>query len=317
MGNEIDLIADIAVEGVPTMSYSFEEKTLSFPLIGSPNKRIINEINIKKITQSDSSNFHTLQLARETPGFLKKQYGFTHENGYIVIERNTFLQKPVEVNFSVSYSPFLSLDTESDKKNVLEMLSEYRFDALHVLQASPNETNTVLSKAELITQFLWNLYDFTGPSDKIESSMGTYQILQSIQSDRGSVQCAGTRDLFISIAEISKSGLDIRMVDASRYYPFIDNVVVNGHSILEIKTEKGWFLFDPFVRVFFRNMQGNELVSAADLKNSLESKSLDQIEPFHVTTKHARRNDFDNNEYANISKLFIEFQHHLYEERAA
>lgn len=231
----------------------------------------------------------TISFARESPEYLKIEYGFSHPSGYIVIEKNTFKLKRRENTYAdMGYSFDMKFDDEA-KDGLTTMMDEFDSGIVEALQSAQNDE---LSKSISITKFLWRLYNTTGPSDIIKSHMNTLQVLDAIKKKGGSVQCTGTRDLFIGIAEISGSGLEIRRVDAFRYWPKIENIVVNGHSVVEIKQGDDWFLFDPFVRVYFRDASG-KLLSADDINDHLFSKTLPLIQAVHIPTEHPKRRDFE------------------------
>lgn len=231
----------------------------------------------------------TISFVRESPEYLKSEYGFSHPSGYIVIEKNTFNPKRRENTYAdVSYSFDMKLDAKAND-GLMTMMDEFDSGFVGALKS---EQNDELSKSIAITKFLWGLYYTTGPSNIIKSHMNTLQVLDEIKKKGGTVQCSGTRDLFISIADTSGSGLEIRRVDAFRYWPKIENIVVNGHSVVEIKQGDDWFLFDPFVRVYFKNSSG-KLLSAEDINNHLYSKTLPLIQAVHIPTKHPVRRDFE------------------------
>ncbi len=292
LGRERDLAAEVAIDGVRTLSTAFEDRAVSLPIEGSPTQRTLNEIKVIISNGEDRVQSHILQLARETPEFLKREYGFSHETGYVVIERNTFLLRKVEDRHARTV-PHRPVDSEAVRRNVQAMIIEHVPGALEALRADGEDNEAAVYKSAIITRFLWGLYSSTGPSNSIRPDMNTYQILRAIRESGETVQCAGTRDLFIDVARLSGSGLEVRKVNAFRYYPYIENVVVNSHAILEIKTEQGWVLFDPFARVYFRQSKGGRLLSAEIIKGFLELGSLETIRPVHVETEHERRSDFD------------------------
>lgn len=215
-GEEKDLVADVIVDGIQNNRFNFINGKLKLPLKGSPNKKIVNEVKIRKKENGPNGYpLYTIQLARETPEYLKKAYNFTSQYGYIVIQRNTFDLKQTEKNtYLTSATPFIFKDSETDKQHVIELMNNFRPNALNILKSKGNDSDTILSKAILITQFLWSIYSKTGPSDKISHDMSTYQTLLSITEQGGTVQCTGTRDLFINISCITNTGLIIRKFDA-------------------------------------------------------------------------------------------------------
>lgn len=305
------VIAEIIVDKNPPKQIKFKNYKVNIPIEGSNTKRIINEVKLKN---KQNEIIGLIQFARETAQFLKKEYDFESKYGYIIIERNTFDFNLLEENSKKNEKVYI-YDSEDEKEKIKEEFSKF-ISKIDIKENSEFLKKELLSSI-VLTKYIWNNFSKTGPSNSIKSNMSIYEILQILQQKNGKLQCSGTRDLFIKLSNILSNDLKIRKVEAFRYYPVIKNIVVNGHSILEIKLNDEWVLFDPFVRVFFESKKTHSLLSAVDIQVLLQKKELDYIRPIYIETTHANRNDFEVTSKPHDSynwNYFTHFNYLIYKE---
>lgn len=274
-------------------SLSIKNNAVCFPLFSDDNARLLNYLLLDTECRAIGHRQFEVQFAVESPSFLKKQYDFTHDSGYVVLER-------VSIPFVLAHDRVINRLSEghddnslSEKKAVLSLVANYSPELLKMIKHGVRERDELVGLANLITSFIWRLFSATGPSDKIHGSMGTAAVLNAIALNGGTVQCSGTRDLFIGVAHYVNSGIKIRKVEAFRYSPRIENVVVNGHSLIEISINGRWVAYDPFVRVYFKKNKADELCSVLDIKQALRQDRLNEIEVIHIETCHPKRQDFE------------------------
>jgi hypothetical protein len=270
---------------------------VNWKLQGSPNERVVNKLELMKEVDSEIIPYCEIEIAKESAAYLKKQFHFTMERGYLIIKRSTCNISAINQQDVYAKEEIHEI-SDQDKAGMMMLLQEFDPEAKKLLEINRSDEQTVFAKAELITRFLWDLYRATGPCDLMQEEMSTLEKLKTIKDKGGTVQCTGTRDFFIDIAHSLNSGLVIRKVDTFRYLPFIPNIVVNSHSVLEIKINDKWVLFDPFVRVYFRNRKG-EALSANDIRMLRYQKKLYETVPIHVLTKREQSRAFEteNNPY--------------------
>lgn len=250
-------------------------------------------INIK----DNENNIQTIEFLCQTEEQLQQKFGFTKKDGYITIGKCSFDLRFGKTPADIHKNEEIFAMPEDDQKYIRDSF------AGQTLSHPPE-----LAKA--ITEFIWEHYDHTGPSDKINPNMNSVEKLRACQ-EGASVQCAGTRDIFIDLACTLDERIRIRKVEAYRY-PEMKNIIVNGHSILEIWSEEteDWFLFDPFCAVYFQS-SSEELLSAADVREHRKNNSLETIEIkqlLGISDKELDPNDpkfYDQSEYNYFSHFGV------------
>ncbi len=265
----------------------FNNSKVNVSIIGSNEKRTINEIRIK-----DEKNqiLGTIQFAKESVAFLEKEYGFKSNYGYVVIERNTFDLESIHKNKFIDECLCI-YDTKLEKEKLKRDYAD--FMSMVDLEKDYFFLDKKLQDAIYVTKYIWSKFIGTGPSNGIRSYFGVFKTLQLLAQNEALLQCSGTRDVFMKLTNILNLELKFRRVEAYRYYPFIKNIIVNGHSVLEISINDKWVLFDLFVRVFFMVKDTKNLLSAEDIQGLLREKKLDKILVIHIKTSHSKRDDFD------------------------
>ncbi len=280
---EKQLLADIYIDGKYLKSIKTNNGIFKVFIKESDESKPITEVRLKNKNKVIGS----IQFARENKTFLMRKYNYTSNYGYIIIEKNTFPFIMSKKEFSINENMYSSI-TLKDKSNIKKMFSKFKIQKETMNKSLYRE----IEELNDLTEFIWSHFSKTGPSNFDFSKESLIDTLKVLKIKKGKLQCTGTRDLFIRLSNVLDYKLNIRKVETFRYSPFINNIVVNGHSLLEIKINNKWVLYDPFVRVYF--ISNGKLLSVEDIKKNLISKTLKIIIPMHIIVKkHKIRSDFE------------------------
>jgi len=292
--NEETVFVKIKIEGELVSSIKTSSFNICVKLEGSDHIEVNNSISVYRLTAAGDYLIGEIEFIKQSEKFLKNRYNFTKKNGYLILRRCTFeLMRSKE--YSENLNEKMLVVGTKEKNEIVEFIKEVLPDNWIEL----TQENKIIKKAALITQFLWEIFNDSGPSDLIDGNkIGLFDKLSLIYKESGTVQCSGTRDLFLGIFSLFETGVEVRKCDVFRYYPPIDNLVVNSHSLLEIKISGKWIAFDPYVRVYFTDDSGN-LISVQQIFEAKQNNFLNKINVVYIDSKQERRKDFnsENNPY--------------------
>lgn len=274
------------INGEITEKLKFNSQNIVVDLHHNPDMVAMNNILVYKFDSPDQV-LGEITFAIQSETFLKSQYNFDVKNGYISLDRCTFrLPTPKEYIGNRADEVLITSKNRDKIEQLFENVLPGKLDKL-------KSEIGVLEKAEFITQFLYEIMDDFGPSDLIDGkNLGLYEKLRVIRDRRGSLLCQSLRDLFIEVYRLFDTSIELRKCNVFRYFPEIKNLMINSHSLLELKISNKWVAFDPTYRVFFSCISG-EFLSVEDIYYARISGKLDSKKVHHIKTRREKSVDFD------------------------
>ncbi len=286
INKEVSIVT--TVDGIPDKEFKSGSNELKVELKGTPDKEILNSISIYEAENDERVFIGQVEFIKQSEEYLKSRFNFSMKNGYLVLNRCTF-------NLSQPPDPFdnseesIMIAGEQEKERIMELFEKIDPEYSKLF----GETIHPLTKADIITKYIWRIFSDSGPSDLIDGKkLGLFERLNIIHTEGGTVQCSGTRDLFIELFSLFEPEVKSRKCDVFRYYPPIKNLVVNSHSLLELFIDEKWVAYDPFVRVYFTNKQ-DDLLSIEQIFKARKDNTLKDIEVTHIETVVEKRQDFN------------------------
>ncbi|MCK4394324.1 hypothetical protein KAX17_15595 [Candidatus Bipolaricaulota bacterium] len=177
-----------------------------------------------------------IEILRQTEDDLKKKFNFIHQDGYLLVGRNTFELRGVSENLLPcvdNRDEMLIHLIEAEREKLRNI-----FPSLAQPEIPDYETYQLIDNLSEVLRSLYSRLNPSGPSSLVQGVKSPTRILSSITEEKATLQCTGTRDLFIDLVISSRvlSVENIRKIDALRYEP-VPGIVVNGHSLLEVSID--------------------------------------------------------------------------------
>lgn len=270
-----------------------------------------NDSNLLKLSlyrehQETTVAVGEVEILRRTEADLRERFSFHMPDGNLVIGRCTFELVSVNPTWPITTQwsfEVLGHLTEAGRTELCEIFPQLALESAVTHTTSESVINACIAVLQVLHATLPGLAK-TGPSDVLGGVTSPVQLALSLRRGQGTIQCSQTRDLFAAVAVAAKQLVigNIRKVDAFRYDP-IPGIVVNGHSLLEVRAHKGkWFVFDPFVGAYFTDTAG-QLLSADNLRTMRVNGELNQISAISVGVPNGvfARSGFEDVDHANYN----------------
>ncbi len=263
-----DSIADISY----TVQASVPVSLSPDDLFSMPSTKLAaaNEVTIPLPAQEpDDSEYSiivqfgddSVELIRQSEGWLRKKFGFDKPGGYTILGRRSI------------ETPYGS-EIESTR---MEFVGKSRI-AVTPIGDSPYHTIRV---ATGLLHHLWAQPIKQGPVNLPYDEFLKHPMpekLQLIREGEFAVMCAGFRDLFLHAAA-SKTSIKIRAVAAMNYAPQLPDLISYSHATAEIWVPelKRWVLFDPWLGIMV--MMNGEPIGAMEIQKNYSKADEMQIVP--------------------------------------
>ena len=283
-GQPVKVIKEI--NGEFTEERTCDSQNINFEITGSSDGVLGNTFKVYGIS-GDSDLLGEITLAYVSESFLRKSNQYELKHGYMYITRCTFILQHPEDNIIAKPDDIVVIG--KNRQEIIEMISHH----LPAKTGLFNQPGKFLEKAEVITEFLYEIMDDFGLSNSIDGQdLSLIEKLKILKEKKGKVLCQGLRDIFIELFLFLDDNVKLRKCHVFRYFPEIENVMLNSHALLEINISNEWVAYDPTLRVYFSDKAG-KLLSVVDIWDLKCQNNLDSIVVNHINTRKPKSDDFE------------------------
>ncbi len=283
-GQPVKVIKEI--NGEFTEERTCDSQNIIFKITGSSDGVLRNTFKVYGIS-GDCDLLGEITFDYVSESFLRNSNQYVLKYGYMYITRCTFiLPHPQDNKIS---RPDDIVVIGKNRQEIIEMVSHH-IPAITGLFDQPGK---YLEKADAITKFLYEIMDDFGLSNAIDGQdLLLTEKLKILKEKKGKVLCQGMRDIFIELFLFLDDTVKLRKCNVFRYFPEIENVMLNSHALLEINIADEWFAYDPTFRVYFSDKNG-KLLSASDICDLRRDENLGRIVVIHIKTSKPKSDDFE------------------------
>ena len=249
--------------------YDFSE-TMPWALHGEAYNDV-NAATIYAVAADDSQEYvGEIELWRQSERVLWERYGFEQEAGYILVGRCSFdLSEPCGTTYGTRSMSELTTAEQAEIRDL--------FPSLTLSTAVENQAPaTALTNAIAVHNALAPYLDNNGPSSVWSGSHTPSECFDLVINDGAPVMCGMAQTLYAYLAISSRrfAACDVTACNLYRYEA-IDGIVVNGHSVIELDTSAGPFMWDPFAGVYVTDATG--ALSAEEIRTHWRAGTIGSV----------------------------------------
>ncbi|MGN6147269.1 MAG: hypothetical protein ACTHPD_01890 [Rhizomicrobium sp.] len=252
--------ADIDVSFESARHAGEKQKTVILPLAETQDTNEYSIVLQVKPSSCRPCRPGWIEFVRQPSGWLKKAFGFSKPGGYTILGRRSIevragdqaIPRSIKFKDSIRISPAMAFAPPPPQ------IAQY----------------PELVRAGQVIQYLWSVPLKTGPGkqDPNYSRLGFGDQIAEVRTGVVSVECQGTRDLFLH-ALSGETSLKTRAVYAKNYVTAFPDLLGYTHATAEIWVKKlrKWVTVDAWEGMLFVDDTGQPL-SAEDLRTTPASK---------------------------------------------
>lgn len=220
-----------------------------------------------------------LELLRQTPGHLDREFNLKTRHGYTILGRND-LGGPAEL-------------VDGGRETLPAVYS----DGCHAYSGKePIHGCRELDIAAEIVEELFSRPISVGPYNP-DMPPTLLQYLAAVRDGRDAMQCGDFRRLFAHLA--IRSGLTVRYASLFNYGPVLPDLIAKSHAIAEIDTPGGPVAIDPwFNRIFVKDGVFQSVSHLSELLQEGESG----VEAVRLQPQRAFKPSGESGAYQNVGE---------------